>query len=291
MARLITAAGHEVIVANSRELHVIFKSKKKTDRVDARTLAKLGQYDIELLHPVHHRSEQVQHDLGLLRARDMLVKSRTGLINFCRGIVKTMGERLPSCSADAFGKQIPPHVPEALREIVIPIVTQIAQLTTQILASDKQIATLLKTRYPDSRWVIQIKGVGPITTFAFMLLIENAARFSKSRLVGAYFGLVPRVADSGETKSQLRITKHGDTLMRRLLTTASQYILGPFGEDSDLRRHGQAIAARGGKNAKKRAVIAVARKLAVLMHRLLSRQEVYVPLFNAKRRAALAAAA
>lgn len=290
MSRLIAAAGHEVIVANSRELHVIFKSKKKTDRVDARTLAKLGQFDLELLHPVHHRSAQVQQDLALLRARDILIKSRTGLINFCRGIVKTMGERLPSCSAEAFAKKITPHVPEDLRVVLTPILTQIEQLTMQIHGHDKQITTLLETRYPESRWVTQINGVGPITAFAYMLLIESAERFQKSRSVGAYFGLVPRVADSGDTQSQLRITKQGDTLMRKLLVNAAHYILGPFGIDSDLRRSGQQIAVRGGKNAKKRAAVAVARRLAVVMHRLLRRRETYDPLYNAKRRTVATAA-
>lgn len=291
MSRLIASLGHEVIVANSRELHMIFKSKKKTDRVDARTLAKVGRLDVDLLHPVHHRSEQTQQDLALLRARDVLIKSRTGLINFSRGIVKTMGQRLPACSAEAFGKKIPPHVPEALREVLAPIVEQIGRLTAQIHTSDKQIERLLKSRYAESRWILQIEGVGPVTTFAYLLLIENAGRFSKSRSVGAYFGLVPRVADSGDTQSQLRITKQGDALMRRLLVSAARYILGPFGKDSDLRRHGLAIAARGGKNAKKRAAVAVARKLCVLMHRLLRRHDTYDPLFNTKRRTALQTAA
>lgn len=290
MSRLIKCYGHEVIVANSRELHVIFKSKKKNDKLDARTLAKLGQADVELLHPVHHRSEQTQQDLALLRMRDILIKSRTGLINFARGIVKSLGERLPSCSADTFAKRIPPHVPEALRTILTPVIQQIGELTTQIKASDKQIETLLETRYSDSKRILEITGVGPITTFAFLLLIEDAARFARSRSVGAYFGLVPRLDDSGDERSQLRITKAGDGLMRRLLVGAAQYMLGPFGKECDLRRHGMAIAARGGKNAKKRAVVAVARKLAVVMHALLRTRQAYDPDFNLKRRALASAA-
>jgi len=286
MSRLLESMGHEVIVANSRELHMIFKSKKKRDQVDARTLAKVGRFDISLLHPVHHRGEEVQRDLTLLRTRDTVVTIRTRLINTIRGSVKSFGERLPGCSAEAFASKTRRFVPAPLRDALDPLFDTVEKLTEQIRMQEKQVAKLVETTYPEAKRAMQIKGVGPLTALAFVLLVEDGKRFSKSRQVGAYFGLVPALADSGTIHPQKHITKAGDVMMRRLLVNAAHYILGTFGEDCDLRRHGLAIAERGGKNAKKRAVIAVARKLAVLLHRLWVSQLTYEPLYNAHRRLA-----
>lgn len=291
ISRLLKSMGHEVIVANSRELHMIFKSKKKRDRVDARTLAKVGRFDTELLHPVHHRREEIQRDLMMIRTRDGVVAVRTKLINLVRGMVKTVGERLPGCSADAFGSRMKPYLPAELSGTLAPLVEQVASLTVQIRAYDKHLEQLIETRYPAAKVMMAIDGVGPLTALTFVLLVEDARRFSSSRSIGAYFGLVPALDESGESRPQKRITKRGDALMRRLLVNAAHFILGRFGKDSDLRRHGLGIAERGGKNAKKRAVVAIARKLTVIMHRLWVGGVSYDPLFNAKRKAQASAAA
>ena len=116
--------------------------------------------------------------------------------------------------------------------------------------------------------IARVAGVGPLTALAYVLTLEDPDRFAGSRAVGAYLGLRPKQASSGTRTPQLRITKAGDGMLRRLLVGSAHYILGPFGPDCDLRRWGLRLAARGGKNAKKRAVVAVARKLAVLLHRL-----------------------
>ena len=118
-----------------------------------------------------------------------------------------------------------------------------------------------------------------------MLTLEDPHRFERSRSVGAYLGLGPAGDRSGERDPQKRISKEGDEMLRKLLVGSAHYILGPFGSDSDLRRHGEKIASRGAKNAKKRAaVVAVARKLCVLLHRLWVSAEVYDPLYNTHRR-------
>lgn len=130
----------------------------------------------------------------------------------------------------------------------------------------------------------QVNGVGTLTALTFVLTIGEPERFQRSRTVGAYFGLRPRQRESGDHEPQLHITKAGPPLMRRLLVNCAQYILGPLGQGCDLRRFGLALAARGGKSAKKRAVVAVARKLAVLLHRLWVTGEVYEPLRNARGR-------
>jgi len=170
-----------------------------------------------------------------------------------------------------------------------PMIDVIESLTEQIHQYDRQIEKLAATRYPQTQHLQQITGVGALTALAFILVLADSSRFRKSRDVGAYLGLVPRQADSGSRVSQLGITKAGDALMRRLLVNSAHYILGAFGPDCDLRRYGERLMQRGGKNAKKRAVIAVARKLAVLLHHLWSTGEAYDALRNSKTGEAIAA--
>jgi len=137
-------------------------------------------------------------------------------------------------------------------------------------------------RYPRTRLLRQVPGVGPVTALAFVLALADPSRFRSSRSVGAYLGLRPRRSDSGESMPELRITKAGNGAVRRLLVQCAQYILGPFGPESDLRGWGLKLAGRGGKRAKRVAVVAVARKLSVLLHRLWVSGENYDPLRNSK---------
>lgn len=284
VSRLIAACGHEVIVANARELRLIYKNPKKSDRLDAENLARTARLDPKLLHPVEHRTVEIQTDLALLRARDCLVASRTKLINHVRGAIKSMGSRLPSCNSDCFHKKAPASIPEALKPILEPLLEIIENLTDQIHRYDKTIDKVLGAKYPVTENLRQVPGVGPLTALAFVLIIGDPRRFSKGRNVGPYLGLTPKKDQTGEQDPQLRISKAGDGFLRRLLVGSAQYILGPFGPDTDLRRFGTEIARRGGKNAKKRAVVAVARKLAVLLHRLWVTGEVYEPLRWSKKK-------
>jgi transposase len=181
-------------------------------------------------------------------------------------------------------------VPEKQREAILPIMSQIGQLTEAIKKYDKIIRQMCQKEFRETEMLMQVDGVGEITSLAYVLTVETPERFPKSRDAGAYTGLVPKQRDSGDNTPQLRITKTGDRMLRRLLVGSAQYILGPFGKDCDLKRHGLKIATRGGKNAKKRAAVAVARKLAVLLHRLWLRGEEYDPFYNSKQKEALAKA-
>lgn len=153
----------------------------------------------------------------------------------------------------------------------------IQRLTQEIRRMDREIERLCRERYPEIERLRQVKGVGPITASCFVLTLEDPDRFETSRAVGAYLGLRPRLRNSGEHEPQLRITKGGDVLLRRLLVSGGHYILGPFGPDTDLRGCGLRLCERGGKAAKKRGTVAVARKLAVLLHRLWVTGERYQP--------------
>ena len=277
VSRLLQGLGLEVIVANARKVRLIGQNERKSDRMDAELLARLARVDPELLYPIQHRGAAAQADLALLHARDALVRNRTRLINHVRGAVKSLGERLPACSAPAFARRAASHLPEALRPALEPLLAEIARLTALIRAYDRNIDQLCTERYPQTARLRQVQGVGPLTALAFVLTLEDPRRFARSRKVGPYLGLVSRRHDSSDSRPQLRISKAGDEFLRRLLVGCSHYILGPFGVDCTLRRHGEAIAHKGGKNAKKRAVVAVARKLAVLLHRLWSSGAAYEP--------------
>ena len=227
-SHLLKDLGHDVLVANARKLRAIYHNPRKGDRADAETLARLARLDPELLSPIHHRSPESQADLAILRSRVAIVRSRTLLINHVRDIVKASGSRLPSCSADSFAHKVGPDIPEALRPAVAPILDTIACLTQQIRAFDRKIEELCSERYPETTLLRRISGVGPLTALAFVLTLENPDRFRKSREVGPALGLVPRRDQSGDKDPQLRITKTGDSYLRRLLVGSAQYILGPF---------------------------------------------------------------
>jgi transposase len=283
VSRLLEECGHEVLVANARKLRLIYANKRKTDELDAENLARLARLDPKLLYPLKHRGEESQAHMALIRSREALVGSRTQLVNHVRGTVKSFGARLPKCPARSFHKNAAGHIPEALMPALGPVLEQIGSLTQRIRDYDRKLEELSKESYPETGLLRQVEGVGPLTALAFVLTLEDPHRFERSRAVGAYLGLVPATNQSGDREPQKRISKEGDEMLRKLLVSGAHYILGPFGSDSDLRRHGEKMASRGGKNSKKRAVVAVARKLAVLLHSLWVSGEIYEPLRNAHR--------
>jgi len=291
VSRLLKSLGHEVIVANARQVKLISASSRKDDRLDAQTLARLARVDPQLLRPIRHRSERAQQHLMVIRVRAALVEGRTALVNTARGLAKAIGERLPSCDCDQLRvermKLLPAEVQEALR----PLVEEVESLTEKIHAADQNIEQIARMEYPETALLRQVSGVGALIALTFVLTLEDGERFGKSRDVGCYVGLRPRRSSSGESEPQLRITKEGDLYLRKLLVQGAHCILGHRGPDTDLRRWGLRLCARGGKNARKRALVAVARKLAILLHRLWVTGEVYEPLRNRQAGAAVKPAA
>jgi transposase len=289
VSRLLTALGHEVIVGHAQKVRLITKSRRKDDRLDARTLARLARIDPELLSPVKHRSAQAQLHLTEIRARAVLVSARTALVNAARGLVKSYGERLRKCGTQQFSRETMNGSSAGLREALDPLLREIESLNDRIKEYDRRIEKMAKEKYPETALLKQVKGVGDLIATAYVLTMEDPQRFRKSRDAGCFVGLQPGRRNSGDSEPQMRISKEGDEYLRTLLVQGAHYILGPFGEDSDLRRWGQKLSARGGKNAKKRAVVAVARKLAVLLHRLWVSGEAYEPLRNSQKAMSTAA--
>jgi transposase len=288
ISRELRSYGHEVVVADARKLRLIYENPRKSDRVDAEYLAKLVRLDASLLSPVMHRGEEAQQHLAILRSRDTLVQARTQLVNHARGIVKSFGGRLPSCSTRSFARKARPALPESSRPALEPILDSIQEISTHIQHYDREIERLCQNKYPETANMRQIKGVGALTALAYVLTLEDATRFQRSREVGPYLGLIPRRNQSGDADPEGRITKTGDKYLRCLLVSCAHYILGPFGQESQLRTWGLHKVGNGSKKAKKRAIVAVARKLAVLMHKLWISGEDYHPFYPANSNANLA---
>ena len=276
IARLLSRYPFEVFVANPRQTKLISKNRIKTDRIDAQLLARLGRVDPELLSPIQHRAEHLAVDLLTLRAREAAVRVRVRLINTVRSLVKSAGHRLPKCNSDAFYK-LKDELPDALMPALWPLMECIECLTWDIKNYDKDIYALCEEKYPTAQLLQTVPGVGPVTALTYVLTLGDPNRFVSSRHVGSYLGLCPRLSQSGESDPQLSITKAGDATLRMLLVQCSHYILGVHGPDSDLRRWGLRLKDRGGSRSKKRAVVAVARKLAVLLHRMWSTDTTYAP--------------
>ena len=277
VSRILEELGHEVLVGNPRKLRMIWNSAQKNDVRDAEMLARIARFDPQLLHPIRHRGPEAQCDLAVIKSRDELVKVRTSLIAHVRGIVKSMGQRLPTCSPECFHLRASDAMPAELAPALEPVVKSIEELTVRIRHCDQLVEKLSQEKYPEAQALRAIPGVGPVTSLAYVLTLEDHGRFAKSRDVGPFLGMTPRRDQSGQTDKQLRITKAGNGYLRRLLVQCAQYILGHHGPECDLRRFGLKLAERGGKNAKRRAVVAVARKLGVLLHSLWKTGGTYEP--------------
>ena len=276
VSRFLQELGLRVIVANPRKTRAIYENERKSDRRDAMMLARLARMDPTLLHPLEHGSQEAQQDMLQLKLRDSLVRARVALINAVRFTLKSLGYPVSNPSSACFHKLVLKEVPESIGEMIAHNVAAIAELTERIKALDTSISRLAAERYPETIYLQQVSGVGPITSLYFVLKVGNPGRFQRTRDIGAFLGLCPKRDQSGDTdKEELRISKCGDRYLRRLLVSAAQYVLGPFGADSNLREHGLRLAREGTAKAKKRAVVAVARKLAVLLLTLWKSRQPY----------------
>jgi transposase len=285
-SELLGKCGHDVRVADARQLALITNSNAKSDKRDARTLAQLLRADPRLLSPIEHRAEKLQMDLTVIRMRDNLIETRTRLVSSVRGVVKATGARLPQCETARFPQEVADSIAEPLRPALAPMLEVIEELNEQLYEYDCVLEHWARTRYEESNRLTQVKGVGTLTALTFMLTVGDKERFSRTRDIGSFLGLRPRLDQSGDSHPQLRITKAGDGLLRKTLVECAQYILGPFGQDSDLRRWGLKMIAdgNGSKRARQRAVVGVARRLAVLLMSLWKSGQTYDPLRHSRAR-------
>lgn len=284
MSELLVDLGFQVVVGNAKKLSLIWRNSDKSDRNDAELLARQARNDLKLFAPIQHQSSKLRAALVMIKMRECAVACRTKMINTVRGTLRSFGADTSDVTVDNFTAKIGRHIPKNLHSAMKEIVNEIRLLQLSIKDYDKKIARLCR-EYPDTRKVDQISGVGNQTALAFVLILGSTERFFSGGGVGKYFGLTPKRDQSGDVDKQLHITKEGNKLMRKLLVQAAQYVMG-LGPECDLRRFGERIASRGGKIAKRKAVVAVARKIAKLMFRLWKYDEVYDPDHKANRKTA-----
>lgn len=286
ISRLLRGFGHEVVVANPRHLAAVSQNARKSDPVDAETLARLARADLQLLKPVQHRSAETQAHLAIIRARDTVVRARTQLVNCARGIAKLAGHRLPASLSETYSQRAASHLPAELKDALVPLLQQIDQLSKSVKDYEARIEDIARQHYAKPTGQLRsVPGVGTLTALTFVLTLGgDPGRFAKSRDVGPYLGLNPKRQQSGQQDPQLGITKAGNPMLRRLLVQCAHHILGRFGQDSALRQWGLRMAGRGGNRARKRAVVAVARKLAVILHHLWTSGEDFIPFPAGARR-------
>ena len=295
ISRLLEREGLEVVVANARKVRLITESRQKNDEKDAEDLARLLKADPKLLSPVVHRSEAAQKDLIRIRARAAMVEARTKLINAARGLAKSVGQRLKKCDADQVGTELVEDWDTERKELLTPLLTLIEGSTMTIKVYDQQITANSEEKYPETERLKQVPGVGPLTAATFVLTLDDKHRIQSSRQVGPLLGMTPARKQSSGSDPELGINKEGDRYLRTLLVQDAQWILSRKGPDCELKRFGQRIAgidvtrpaAKPDKQSKKRkkiAVVAVARKLGVLLHRLWVTGEKYDPFYATKKK-------
>jgi transposase len=284
-SRFLKEQGHRVLVANPRKVRAIYQNVRKSDRNDAELLARLARSDEKLLSPVEHVSEEMQRDLLQIKLRDNLVRHRVDIISSVRFTLKSLGIALSSKNSESFAT----HARKSLGKehsdtlvLIEPSLCVLDVMTKQVRVLEKSIAKMAAEKYPESEFLTQISGVGLLTSLTFILTIGDPTRFGRKRDVAAFLGLVPKRDQSGDTDKQMSISKAGDSYLRKLLVGCAQFILGPFGPDTALKRKGLKLAERGGPRAKRKAVVAVARNLAVLLLTLWHDEALY----EADRRAA-----
>lgn len=282
MSDVASSAGFKVYVANPCRLRMITESKTKNDANDARTLARMTLADVGLLHPVKLRSAEHQKMINLHELRNGLVKERTSAIVQLRGIAKSMGFRIPKCSTECFHKLDTSSWPQDFKDVAWPMMKHLKQLAITVKTYEKQIRKLAATPTFKAQVdrLMEIRYVGLFVATGFVAVIGgDVERFERARDVGPWLGLVPKQDQSGDVDRQCHVTKAGSPFMRRLLTESAQMILREGSDDTDLKAKGLRICQRGAKIAKRKAVTAVARSLAVMMVAMLKKPgEPYKPL-------------
>ncbi len=221
MSAQLQELGHEVIVANVRELRAISHSDRKSDQVDAEKLARYARLDPNILRPIAHRNFVQQEALTLIRARALLVRLRTAAVDAVRGLTKSCGYRLPASATTCFAQRSLAVMPPGLAQALGPVLQQIAEMTVKIMQYDRQIQQLGQTEYPETQALLKVHGVGHLTALIFVLTLGSNERFGRSRDVGCYLGLRPRRSQSRDHDPQLGITHAGNAYLRSLLIECS----------------------------------------------------------------------
>lgn len=264
-ARVLESLGHSVVVIDARKAKAVIRTKRKTDQLDARNLAKMartGWYTA-----VHRKSASARLMRTLLKARQGLVEVANAQRSRILGLLRAHGIKVTGARGDAFESRVLEAV--RAREPELEVILQpLLGLRSQARAEAEVLAQRLKElsqHVPVCRQLMSVPGVGPIVAATYVATIDDPHRFEHSDQVADYVGLVPSVYQSGETEYRGRITKEGDALLRWLLVEAANVLLTRVKRACALQNWGRRLLAKKGLA---KARVAVARKLSVLLHRL-----------------------
>ena len=270
ISALAKACGCEAVVCNARKLSAIWQNQHKNDENDALLLAQLTRADRRLVHPVALRDDEHHEIVQIIELRAVAVAQRTQAVNAVRGLCKACGVFIPGCDASCFHKVAADAIPRETAWKFRPMLRHLKETESLIRRYDKMLVKYAGAHFGEEVELLQtIPGVGTVTACAFVAFVDDMRRFRKARDAGVYFGLTPAQDNSRTQDKPKRITKAGNGIMRSLLVNATNYILRKSSPDTALKRHGMAICARGGKVAKRKAKVAVARKLATVMFAML----------------------
>ena len=276
IAALAASCGCDAVIGNARKLRLISESSRKNDWNDAESIARLCRFDRKLFHPVTLRDGEHHRLYQLLRQRDALVSMRTALVNQLRGFAKAGGTMLPRRDARSFLSLRDSMPPEFLRDFK-PLLKALEDLARRIAAAEAILGQFVRRHFRKMDERLQtVPGVGPVASAAFIALVPDPGRFKSAREAGPYFGLVPKQDQSGDGHRPCRITHEGSPFMRKTLVNAANALLKKSARDTALKRFGERLSRRGqGKVARRKAKVALARKLAVTMLAMMRRGEDY----------------
>jgi len=258
-------AGLPVVCIETRHTKAFLKAQvNKSDRNDARGIAQMMR--VNLFRPVHVKTLTSQKHRALLTARKLLQEKAYSIENDIRGLLRNFGLKVGTVGAVKFDervRELVEDVPE-LADIMGPLLTSRKQLRGAFMTLHGKLLSIVRD-HTLCRRLMTIPGVGPVVSLAFSSTIDVPARFKKSKAVGPALGLTPVLNQSGESHRVGRISRCGDDMMRHLLYEAAQVMLTRVLKWSWLKAWAMNIARRRGRQ---KAIVALARRLAVIMHRM-----------------------
>ena len=253
------------VCVETRHMHAVLSARiNKTDRNDARGIAQMMR--VGLFKAVHVKTPASQHRRLLLTSRKLLQRKVYDIENDLRGSLRNFGLKVGVVGAVKFEDRIRELVADhpVVAAIVGPLLEARAVLRIQFAKLHRMLLELVRTD-PICRRLMSAPGVGPIVALTFRTCVDNPARFSRSKCVGAHYGLTPRLYQSGEIARTGRISRCGDLMLRSSLYEAALVVLTGPGRWNSLKAWGIAVARRRGMQ---KAIVAVARKLAIVLHRM-----------------------
>jgi len=262
----LTGEGFDVVCMEARQVNAALSAmRNKTDKNDARGIAQVLRTG--WFSPVHMKSREAHGVRALLSTRKALLNKTIDLANEVRGLLKIFGVRLPKAvKHGSFDGIVRPliEMDDVLTHALVPLLDARLVVYQHFLELDRRVKRAA-TQDDVCMRMMTVPGVGPIAALTFKAAVDDPARFKRSRTVGAHFGLTPRRYQSGEHDNPGRISKSGDRDVRATLYAAANALLMRTMAGSQIKSWGMRLMRTKGR---RRAVVAVARKLAVLLHRM-----------------------